>query len=205
MKIVQISKLKVNKQNPRIIKDDNFNKLVNSVTDLKMMLKLRPIIIDEDFEVLGGNQRLAVCKHLNWTEVPTDVMTNDMIDEEIKGRLEKLSLDDEQDDNKLIELKLTREHIKNEFVIKDNASFGDWDYDALANNFDSEDLNAWAVPVWDAGDVDLEQYFEEDESEKVVSNKIVLEYTEDDYKIINEAFDKIDGSKEKIIWNLLGL
>ena len=96
---VSISKIKGNPNNPRIIKNDKFQKLVQSIKDFPEMLELRPIVVDENMMVLGGNMRLKASKEAGLTEVWIDVATG---------------LSEEQ---------------KQEFVVKDNVGFGEWDWD----------------------------------------------------------------------------
>tara|TARA_R110001599_G_scaffold110671_1_gene274671 strand:+ start:1402 stop:1932 length:531 start_codon:yes stop_codon:yes gene_type:complete len=92
-----------------------------------------------------------------------------------------------------------------EFIVKDNLGYGDWDWDALANEWDPSELNAWGLDVWNPDDIDMDSFFEEDESIEKNSTKIVLEYSEDDYALVLQAFEERDGSKEDIVFKLLGL
>jgi hypothetical protein len=110
---VPINSIKKNPNNPRIIKDENFKKLVNSIRLFPEMLKLRPIVVDKENMILGGNMRYEACKELGKSVVP--VM---MADE------------------------LTAEQ-KKEFIIKDNISNGSWDIDKLINEWDVELLKEW--------------------------------------------------------------
>lgn len=119
IEIVKIKEVKNNPNNPRIIKDDNFKKLVKSIKEFPEMLKLRPIVVNEEMEVLGGNMRLKASKEAGLKEVPI-----------IKAS------------------ELTPEQQK-EFIIKDNVSFGDWDYDTLANEWSDTSLNEWGLNVWE--------------------------------------------------------
>jgi ParB-like chromosome segregation protein Spo0J len=114
---VAISKLRGNSKNPRIIKDQKFQKLVQSIKDFPEMLALRPIVVDADYTVLGGNMRLKACQAAGLKEVPIVVASD-------------LTPDQQQ-----------------EFIVKDNASFGEWDWDALANHWDTETLADWGVDV----------------------------------------------------------
>lgn len=170
-------------KNPRFIRDDKFQKLVKSVETFPEMMRLRPIVYikhNGSNVVIGGNMRLKALQELGFKDVP---------DEWIKDATD-----------------LTPEKRK-EFVIKDNASFGSDDWDELANNWDAEELNEWGLDVWNPDDIDLDEFFKEDESDgdDNKKNKIVLEYTEEDYEKVCAAFDAIDGSKESIVWNLLNL
>jgi len=119
---VKISKVKGNPSNPRIIKNDKFKKLVKSIQEFPEMLKLRPIVVDEDFMVLGGNMRLKASKEAGLKEVWIDIAEG-----------------------------LTEDQ-KKEFIVKDNASFGEWDWDILANEWESENLDDWGINLpnfWD--------------------------------------------------------
>ena len=115
---VNINKIKGNPSNPRIIKDEKFKKLVKSIDGFPEMLEKRPIVVDEDMMVLGGNMRWKACKDAGLKEVWIDVAEG-----------------------------WTQEQ-KDEFIIKDNANFGEWDWDILANEWDSVELNEWGLDVW---------------------------------------------------------
>ena len=115
---IKIYKIKTNPKNPRIIKNDKYKKLVKSIQEFPEMLKLRPIVVDENMMVLGGNMRLKACKEAGMKEVWIDIA---------KG------LSDEQ---------------KDEFIVKDNVGFGEWEWDMLANEWDSVKLAEWGLDVW---------------------------------------------------------
>ena len=115
---VKISKVKGNPSNPRIIKNDKFKKLVTSIKEFPEMLKLRPIVVDEDMIVLGGNMRLKASKDAGLKEVWIDIAEG-----------------------------LTEEQ-KKEFIVKDNVGFGEWEWDILANEWDSVQLAEWGLDVW---------------------------------------------------------
>lgn len=174
---VKISEVKNNPSNPRLIKDDKFKKLVKSIQDFPQMLELRPIVVDENNIVLGGNMRLKACKEAGLKDVYIVKAEN-----------------------------LTEEQ-KQEFIVKDNVGFGEWDWDMLANEWDIEKLDEWAlyVPRYDINDIDLDAFFEEDNTEKEEKFKIILEYSEEDYNAVTEALKNYTGSKESIFYKLLGL
>jgi DNA modification methylase len=130
---VKISEVKVNPNNPRLIKDDKFKKLVQSIKDLPEMLDIRPIVVNTDMVVLGGNMRLKACKEAGLKEIPIIVADN-----------------------------LTEEQ-QREFLIKDNVSGGEWDWDMLANEWEVEQLDAWGLDVPINLEVELEA--EEDDFE----------------------------------------
>ena len=112
-----INQVKANPNNPRIIKDDKFKKLVQSIKEFPEMLELRPIVVNEDMVVLGGNMRLKACKEAGLDKVPVIKASN-----------------------------LTEEQQK-EFIIKDNVGFGEWDWNDLANNWDAEKIQEWGLDI----------------------------------------------------------
>jgi len=114
---VKINEVKTNPKNPRLIKDDKFRKLVKSIEEFPQMLEIRPIVVDENNIVLGGNMRLKACKEAGLKEVFI-----------VRA-------------NNLTELQ------KDEFIVKDNVGFGEWDWDILANEWDAELLNDWGLFV----------------------------------------------------------
>jgi DNA modification methylase len=114
---VKISEVKTNPKNPRLIKDDKFRKLVKSIQEFPQMLELRPIVVDENNIVLGGNMRLKACKEAGLKEVYIVKAEN------------------------LTELQ------KDEFIVKDNVGFGEWDWDMLANEWDTEKLDEWGLDL----------------------------------------------------------
>ena len=115
---VKLNAIKSNKDNPRLIKDDKFKKLVKSIKEFPEMLKLRPIVVDEDMVVLGGNMRLKASREAGLKEVWIEVAEG-----------------------------LTEEQ-KKEFIVKDNVGFGEWEWDILANEWDSVQLADWGLDVW---------------------------------------------------------
>ena len=114
---IKLYKIKGNKKNPRIIKDKKFYDLVESIKGFPEMLEKRPIIVDEDMIVLGGNMRLKACKEAGLKEVWVD---------SAEGWTEEQ---------------------KNEFIIKDNVSSGDWEWDMLGNEWNSSELENWGLDV----------------------------------------------------------
>ena len=117
MQIVPITQVVPNTSNPRIIKDDKFKKLVKSIKEFPEMLNLRPIVVDTDMVVLGGNMRLKACQAAGLTEVP--IIVADQLTPEQQA----------------------------EFIIKDNVGFGEWDWDLLANEWDETLLQEWGLDL----------------------------------------------------------
>lgn len=114
---VKLSEVIPNPNNPRQIKDEKFKKLVESIKNFPEMLSLRPIVVNDNMVVLGGNMRLKACKEAGLKEVPI-IKASELTDEQQK-----------------------------EFIIKDNVGFGEWDWDQLANEWDVEQLTDWGLDV----------------------------------------------------------
>jgi DNA modification methylase len=116
MILEKIQNVKLNPNNPRLIKDDKFKKLVQSIKDFPEMLNIRPIVVNQDMIILGGNMRYKACKEAGLKEIP------------------------------IIKTDLTEDQ-QREFLIKDNTSGGEWDWEVLANDWDSEQLEAWGLDL----------------------------------------------------------
>ena len=117
IKKVKIGDIRMNPDNPRIIKDYKFKQLVKSIKEFPEMLEIRPIVVNEDNVILGGNMRYKACQDANIDEVY------------------------------IIKAKDLNEEQQKEFLIKDNAGFGEWDWDILANEWDTEKLNEWGLDL----------------------------------------------------------
>ena len=117
IQLVPIDQVKHHPNNPRLIKDNRFEQLVQSLIEFPDMMLARPLVIDENNIVLGGNMRLHAALRLNYTEVPT---------------VQMLGWSEQQ---------------KREFMIKDNASFGEWNWEVLANEWSDEPLGAWGIDL----------------------------------------------------------
>jgi hypothetical protein len=168
---VKIEQVKPNENNPRIIKDDKFRKLVTSIKEFPTMLEIRPIVVNEDMIVLGGNMRLRACIEAGLTEVY------------------------------IIKAKDLSEQQQREFIIKDNVGFGDWNWDELANDWDSEQLQEWGFDVWnqpadvdysilDGEDVSKELGEMSDGVKKAILIEFELEHYEEALKIVKYWRDK---------------
>jgi len=122
--LTRISDIKLNPNNPRLIKDDKFKKLVQSIKDFPEMLNIRPIVVNKDMIILGGNMRYRACKEAGIKEIP--VIVTDLSEDK-----------------------------QREFLIKDNTSGGEWDWDMLANEWDTDELEAWGLdlPSFDIDDL----------------------------------------------------
>lgn len=156
-KKVKISEVRENPNNPRTINKFKFKQLVKSIKEFPEMLEKRPIIVDENMIALGGNMRLKACKEAGIEEVWID------------------------------QAKEWSEEKKKEFIIKDNVGFGEWDFDALANEWDLELITDWGLDVKiNADDVEEIKNPENEDTENVFateldseSNYIVLKFSKD--------------------------
>ncbi len=145
-KLVNIASVKENPDNPRFIKDAKFKKLVKSIKAFPEMLEKRPIVVDEDMIVLGGNMRLKACKSAGLFEVWVDIAEG-----------------------------WTSEQ-KREFIVKDNVGFGEWDWDILANEWDVAELDEWGLDLPKDIDEIQETSDIDDYGEVEFSDEILLEH-----------------------------
>ena len=120
---VKTTDIHANENNPRILKDDKFKKLVQSIKDFPEMLEIRPIVVNNEMMVLGGNMRLKAIQEIGLKEIP------------------------------IIKAENLTEEQEREFLIKDNVGFGEWDWDALANDWNPEELNQWGLDVPNIDDI----------------------------------------------------
>jgi len=157
---VAIREIKPNTNNPRFIKDDKFRKLVKSIKEFPEMLELRPIVVDSDMIVLGGNMRLKACIEAALTEVP--ILVADQLTEEQKK----------------------------EFIVKDNVGFGEWDWDLLANEWDTYLLEGWGLDL----NIDVEQE-ESFATDVTVTLKMNNEYLDE----LKEDLDKLLAKHTNVI------
>jgi len=142
MQSVPINSIRNNPINPRLVNKAKFEKLKKSIQEFPQMLELRPIVINEDGVILGGNMRYKALVELGYEEVPVIVASY-----------------------------ITKEQ-ENEFIIKDNLGFGDWDWDILANEWDSVELEDWGLDVW-LNEDDIYNNLDEEETEPQAKDKIV--------------------------------
>jgi DNA modification methylase len=154
--MIPISKLKLNPTNPRIIKDDKFKKLVQSLKDFPEMMEKRPMVcvtdVDGKIFPIGGNMRLKALRELGMKEIPDSwvVLADDWTEEQRK-----------------------------EFTIKDNVGFGEWNWDDLQENWDSEKLVSWGldVPDW------------EDEAPEAVEDDFDVELPEEPKTVLGDLYE----------------
>lgn len=149
---IALSRVSENKANPRTITEANFQKLVKSILVFPKMLQLRPIVVDETYKALGGNMRTrALCHIVSMTpEAIMDVLDTDqrLTDAEKLAIANYWSQWKEQPTATIVRASDLTEGQKKEFIIKDNAGFGDWDTDALANQWNTDLLKDWGIQDW---------------------------------------------------------
>jgi hypothetical protein len=154
---VNIKDVILNPTNPRTIKDDKFKKLVKSIKEFPEMLEVRPIVVDNDMIVLGGNMRLKACISAGLTEIPI-IKFND--------------LDEKR---------------KQEFIVKDNVGYGEWDFEMLKNEWDTNLLIEWGLdlPKFDNNDD------EEDNRDFNISSlfQITIDFENEDQ--LKENYDRL--------------
>lgn len=184
--MIQLSKIEPNKgqieglpKNPRLIRDEHFKKLKKSIEDNPEMLYLRELLVYQHqgkYVVIGGNMRLMAMRDLKYSEAPCKVIPADTTVEQLKA-----------------------------YTIKDNAAYGEWDYDLLANEWDYDLLDGLCIdiPIVDDepkqgsnAEVDVGNF-----ADKI---KIEFEFDINEHAFVREALAKIDANKETALLKLLG-
>jgi hypothetical protein len=162
-----INEIKPNPNNPRIIKDVKFKQLVKSIQDFPQMLELRPIVIDENNMVLGGNMRLKACIEAGLTDVPV-IHANNLSEEK-----------------------------KKEFIIKDNVSFGSHDWSELANNWDVDLIQEWGLDIIGFDNVeDLGEGFSLPDGDKSPFQQMTFTLADEQATQLKNAIEEIKRTEE---------
>lgn len=165
--MIAIGKIKSNPNNPRIIKDEKFAKLVNSIKGFPKMLELRPIVVNDDMIVLGGNMRLKACKEAGLKEVPV-IKASDLTEEQ-----------------------------QREFIIKDNVGFGEWDWEMIANEWDAEQVAEWGLDIPGFENVEnLGESFTLPDGDKAPFQQMTFTLADDQANVIKNAIEEIKKSDE---------
>ena len=140
--MIKLTTIKSNPNNPRVIRDEKFKKLVKSIEEFPKMMALRPMVVNEDMVVLGGNMRLKALKELGYKEVPNDWVKSakDLTEDEIRR-----------------------------FIIADNVGFGEHDWELLANEWDAAELADWGL---DIPGFEVDEVLEAEEDDFEVPNEI---------------------------------
>lgn len=165
--MIKLTTIKSNPNNPRVIRDEKFKKLVKSIEEFPKMMALRPMVVNEDMVVLGGNMRLKALKELGYKEVPNDWVKSakDLTEDEIRR-----------------------------FIIADNVGFGEHDWEMLANEWDVEELTDWGldIPNFNAADIDYSILDDEsidsqlDDMANGVKKAIQIEFEAEHYEEASE-------------------
>jgi ParB-like chromosome segregation protein Spo0J len=173
---IKISEIKLNPNNPRLIKDDKFKKLVQSIKDFPEMLDIRPIVVNSDMVILGGNMRFKACKEAGLKEVPIIIADN-----------------------------LTEEQ-QREFLIKDNTSGGEWDFEMLANEWDNEQLEDWGLdlPGFDIDADELGDDFSLPDGDKAPFQQMTFTLADEQAEQIKNAIADIKATEEYKYCETLG-
>ena len=163
-----ISQIKPNPENPRIIKDHKFKQLVESIKSFPQMLELRPIVIDENNVVLGGNMRLKACIEAGLTDVPV-VQAKDLTDLQ-----------------------------KKEFIVKDNVGYGEWDWEDLANSWDVEQITDWGLDIngFDVNANELSDEFSLPSGDKSPFQQMTFTLADEQSIQIKNAIEEIKRTEE---------
>jgi hypothetical protein len=168
MQLVNIQQIRNNENNPRIIKDYKFKQLVKSIKEFPEMLKLRPIVVNSEMVVLGGNMRLKACKEAGLKEV---------------WILKADELTEEQ---------------QREFIVKDNVGFGEWDWDVLANEWNNQQLEDWGLDVigFDVDEDDLSDEFSLPDGDKAPFQQMTFTLADEQAEQIKNAIADIKKTEE---------
>tara|TARA_R110001606_G_scaffold136380_1_gene273884 strand:+ start:447 stop:1046 length:600 start_codon:yes stop_codon:yes gene_type:complete len=173
---VSISQVKTNPNNPRLIKDNKFKKLVTSIKEFPEMLEIRPIVVDKDNIVLGGNMRLRACKEAGLKEV--HIVKADQLTEEQQR----------------------------EFIIKDNVGFGEWDWDDIANGWDVDQLKMYGLdmPVFIEDSEEFGTDFDLPDGDKDPYQQMTFTLADEQAEQIRNAIEDIKRTEEYKYCETLG-
>lgn len=150
-----LSQVKVNSDNPRTITERKLSLLVERLLAFPKMIHIRPIVVDEKMIALGGNMRLRAFSRI--AQMPFDDIAKTLAGTKNFQRLSNFEKEAllaawqtwlEKPTLQIVKASSLSEEEKKEFIIADNASFGEWDFDKLANEWEAEDLCRWGVDVW---------------------------------------------------------
>ena len=170
--MIKITDIKTNPNNPRLIKDEKFAKLVKSINEFPKMMELRPLIVNSDNVILGGNMRFKALKELGYTNIPKEWVK----------RADELTEDE------------TRR-----FIIADNVGFGEHDWDLLANDWDSQELEEWGLDGFPFGVEDSEEFgtdFELPDGDKSPFQQITFTLADEQAEQIKNAIADIKLTEE---------
>ena len=167
--MIKLSSIKPNPNNPRLIKDDKFKKLVKSISEFPKMMELRPIVVDENNIILGGNMRYKALQELGKKEIPKEWIkkASDLSDDEVRR-----------------------------FIIADNVGFGEWDEEMLRVDWDVDELDEWGI---DSETYDLDEFdteFELPDGDKEPFQQMTFTLADEQAERIKEAMTEARGKEE---------
>jgi hypothetical protein len=167
MERLPVKTLKANPNNPRVIRDEKFKKLVKSIQEFPEMLEARPVVVNPDMVVLGGNMRLKALREAGVEEAPVYVASWD----EVKQR---------------------------QFIIKDNVGFGEWDWDALANEWNEEELQEWGldIPGFDLDADGLGEDFDLPDGDKEPFQQMTFTLADEQAEVIQNALESMKATDD---------
>lgn len=169
--MIKLSGIKPNPANPRTISAGKFEKLKASIEQFPKMMALRPIVVDASGIVLGGNMRLRALQELGYKEVPPEWVK----------RADELTEDE-----------------KRRFIVTDNAGFGQWDWDVLANEWDAGELAEWGldVPEWDVSPDDMGDDFTLPDGDKAPFQQMTFTLADEQAEQLKQAMAAIKKTEE---------
>jgi hypothetical protein len=168
---MKLSLIKTNPDNPRVLRDAKFDKLKKSIQEFPKMMSLRPLVVDENNIVLGGNMRLRALQDLGYKDIPDQwVKRADELNEEEKRR----------------------------FIVSDNVNFGDWDWNSLANDWNTEDLEEWGldVPGFDVDSNEMGEGFELPDGDKAPFQQMTFTLADAQAEVIKNAIADMKATDE---------
>jgi hypothetical protein len=167
---MKLKDIKPNPNNPRVLRDEKFLKLKQSIQEFPKMLSLRPIVIDENNVVLGGNMRLRALQDLGYTDI---------------------------DDTCVKYAKDLTEEEKQRFIISDNVAFGEWDWDTLANDWEADQLSDWGldIPQFDSPE-DFDEDFTLPDGDKAPFQQMTFTLADEQATVIQNAISDIKHTEE---------
>lgn len=175
---MKLSTIRPNPKNPRVLRDDKFQKLKKSIADFPKMMELRPIVVDDDGVILGGNMRYCALQDIYGKNG------------EIPDAWVKRAADLTEDE-------------KRQFIIKDNAAFGEWDWDMLANEWDAEELEDWGVDLPKIEEFEMPDEFDGEGKNKPFVAKITFK-TDEDLKNFLDKYRPLIEDEFKVMISISG-
>jgi hypothetical protein len=164
---VKVAAIKNNPKNPRLIKDEKFKKLVKSIKDFPEMETVRPIVVNKDMVILGGNMRFKAMIECGYKEVNVEVVD-------------------------------WSEQKQNEFIIKDNVGFGEWEWEMVANEWDEIELKDWGLdlPIFTKDSNEFGTDFNLPDGDKAPFQQMTFTLADEQAIQIKNAIEEIKRTEE---------